>query len=101
MDEYLLSIGVEISATEILRFALKNLDVRKVNYAYIVHVSNTEMAYGYTLRELVDIIDYGTTEVKGTRAYLEAEEYINSHRTTLLNDYANYLHIDEGDFDVS
>ena len=88
MDAYLASIGVKYSTLDILKYAVKNWEIKKVNQVYIVEVSNILRIDSFTVRQLVDIIDYGTTEVKGTGVYKEIENYINNNRAVLVNRYS-------------
>jgi len=88
MDMYLASLGVKYNALDILRYAVKNWEIKKVNQVYIVEVSNVLRIDSFTVRQLVSIIDYGTTEVKGTGVYKEIENYINNNRALLVNRYS-------------
>lgn len=88
MDAYLSSIGVKYSTLDILKYAVKNWEIKKVNQVYIVEVSNILRIDSFTVRQLVDTIDYGTTEVKGTGVYKEIENYINNNRAVLVNRYS-------------
>lgn len=88
MDMYLASLGVKYNTLDILRYAVKNWEIKKVNQVYIVDVSNVLRIDSYTVRQLVSIIDYGTTEVKGTGVYKEIENYINNNRALLVNRYS-------------
>lgn len=88
MDEYFDSIGVNMTTKEIIEYALKNMDVKEVNDSYVVDFSNILQIDGYPVRQLVNIIDYGNTEVRGTRAISDIEEYIRSHRSMLMNLYS-------------
>ena len=88
MDAYLASIGVKYSTLDILKYAVKNWEIKKVNQVYIVEVSNILRIDSFTVRQLVDTIDYGTTEVKGTGVYKEIENYINNNRAVLVNRYS-------------
>lgn len=88
MDAYLESIGVEKNTIQVLATAVKNLDIKEVNGVYIIEPSNVEEINGYTLKQLVNIIDYGTTEVKGTGVYQEIERYINNNKGIIVNQYS-------------
>lgn len=89
MDTCLKNLGVKYSTSQVLKYALKNLDVKQINGVYLVDISNVLKLNGYTLKQLVDLINYGNTEVKGTQVYTEAERYVNNNKAHLLNDYTN------------
>lgn len=85
LDEYFDSLGISLSTTEIIEYALRNLEVKEVNGAYIIDFSDTLTVDGYSVRQLINIIDYGNTEVRGTRAIGDIEEFIRGHRAMLLS----------------
>ena len=88
MDRYLASIDVKYSTLDILKYAVQNWEIKKVNQVYIIEISNILRVDGYSVKQLVDIIDYGTTEVKGTGVYKEIENFINNNRAILVNRYS-------------
>ena len=89
MDTCLKNLGVKYNTAQVLKYALSNLEIRQVNGVYLVDVSNVLTLNGYTLRQLVSLIDYGNTEVKGTQVYTNAEHYVNNNKAHILNDYTN------------
>ena len=88
MDRYLESLGIKENTLEVLVIAVKNLDVKEVNGVYVVEPSNVEKIGDYTLKQLINIIDYGTTEVKGTGVYQEIERYINNNKGIVVNQFS-------------
>ena len=88
MDRYLASIDVKYSTLDILKYAVQNWEIKKVNQVYIIEISHILRVDGYSVKQLVDIIDYGTTEVKGTGVYKEIENFINNNRAILVNRYS-------------
>lgn len=87
MDKYLKSIGIKYNTISILKYAIKNLDIKTVNNVYVVEVSNILKIGDYTLKQLINLIDCGNIEVKGTGVYQEVENYINNNKGYLVNEY--------------
>lgn len=88
MDAYLESIGIKLNTIQVLKEVVTNLSVKKVNDVYIIEPSNVDKINGYTHKQLINIIDYGTTEVKGTRVYTEIERFINNNKGIIVNQYS-------------
>ena len=90
MDEYLKSININYSTLGLINYALDNLDVKEVNGTYQIEVSNIIKINEYTLNQLIRLIDYGNTEVKGVNAVSAACDYINKHKEVVINDYLGW-----------
>lgn len=87
MDEYLKELGINQSTVSLIKLALNNLKVREVNGEYIIKFDTIQKINGYTLEQLMRLIDSGNTEVKGTNVFENIIKYINSHRGTIIEDY--------------
>ena len=88
MDEYLkTNIGIDYSTIGLIRFALDNLEIKEVNGTYQIEVSNVIKINDYTLHQLMRLIDYGNNEVKGTRVFRDACNYIEGHKAMVIDDY--------------
>lgn len=89
LDAYFKSIGIDYSTMEILKLAINNLEVKEVNGTYQIEISNILKIKQYTLNQLVKLIDYGNMEVKGVGIIKEIEDYINSRKGIIIEDYMN------------
>ncbi len=89
MNKYLKSIGIEYSVVEILQCAVKHLVCKKIvggKVCFIDIDSNIKLG-DHTLLQICNLIDFGNTEVKGTRAIQSAMDYVNENRNLLIERY--------------
>ena len=87
MDTYLQSIGISTPALEIIKYALDTLDVKEVGGTTQVSISNIIKVNEYTLDQLIRLIDYGNSEIRGLGIINSIENYINSHRGIIVDEY--------------
>ena len=90
MDEYLKSIGIDYSTLGLIEYALDNLEVREVGGTYQVGISNILKVGQYTLDQLIRLVDYGNTEVKGIGVVKNAFDYIEKHKEVVISDYLGW-----------
>ena len=90
LDEYLINEGIELNCIQIIRIALRNLNVKKIKDNYIIDIDNNAKIGDYTYKQLIKLIDYGNLEVKGTKAVESAFDYINNHRGSMIEEYLDY-----------
>ena len=92
LDAYLKTLGINHSTTDVIKYALNNLDVKEVKNEYYIDFSNVLKVGDFTVSQLMRLIDMGNTEVKGIGLISEIVRYINSHRGSMIERYMdNYV----------